>query len=384
MHQSRVFADSGGSAPLSQRVKEALAAGFADGWADPARLSAESRRARALVDGSKEAIAEVIGARPERIYFSPSVHAAFERLIAGVSRSRRGTTRLVTSAIERDALMAAAYHVAPHAVEELGVDRWGHVDQEALRAAVTGEPPSLVAIQHANQELGTVQRLGELSHLVAASGAPLVVDASSSIGHIAAPEAWDMLVAHPADWGGPAGIAVIAAKPHARWLPVWPEGDDFAPGGISVPLALAAAVALQEREENRVQEALRQHELIDVLRDGLAHVPGIDVQGDPVERLPHVVTFSCLYADGEALLGELDREGFAVGSGSACTSGTLEPSRVLGAVGALTHGNVRMALHPGIARHDIDRFLAVLPGVLQRIRDRAGAPSIAPTTRNDA
>jgi cysteine desulfurase len=116
--------------------------------------------------------------------------------------------------------------------------------------------------------------------------------------------------------------------------------------------------------------------LVERIRSTVRRLDGVDVLGDPHERLPHVVTFSCLYVDGESLLTELDREGFAVGSGSACTSGSLEPSRVLAAIGALTHGNVRIALHPGVTSDDVDRFLAVFPQVLDRVRSRLGAPPL--------
>jgi cysteine desulfurase len=101
-------------------------------------------------------------------------------------------------------------------------------------------------------------------------------------------------------------------------------------------------------------------------------VPDVEVVGDPVDRLPHIVTFSCLYVDGEALLHGLAREGFAVSSGSACTADTLRPSHVLAAMGVLTHGNVRVSLHPGVTDADVERFLAVLPGVVSRLREEAG------------
>lgn len=363
---------------MTERVNDALMAGFQDGWADPRRLAAEARQARALLDGAREAVAEVLGERPESVYFTPSPQFAFDRALVGMVAARRGRARVVVSAVERDAVVYAAEFAAPHAVEEVGVSVEGHIDADAFATAVTHPDIAVAAVQHANQELGTVQRLDIVAQAAQAASVPLLVDATASVGHIDPPAHWDALVAHPADWGGPQGLGVLALRPHTRWLARWPESagghsEDFAPGGVSVPLALAAAVALQEREEERAANAARLASLIDRVRGTVALLEGIDVQGDPVERLPHVLTFSCLYADGEALVSRLDREGFAVGSGSACASGTLEPSRVLAAAGALTHGNVRLALHPGITDAEIERFLTVLPGVLDEVRASSGA-----------
>lgn len=108
-------------------------------------------------------------------------------------------------------------------------------------------------------------------------------------------------------------------------------------------------------------------------------VPDVEVVGDPVRRLPHLVTFSCLYVDGETLLHELDREGFSVSSGSSCTSSTLTPSHVLRAMGVLSEGNVRVSLPAGTPEEDVDRFLAVLPGVVAGVRERLGAPVSVPS-----
>ncbi len=212
--------------------------------------------------------------------------------------------------------------------------------------------------------------------MAAAARVPLIVDATASIGHGDAPEHWDALTANPADWGGPAGLGIVALRPRTRWLPAWPEGDDWAPGGVFVPAVLAAAVALQERREQLEATGERLRGYVERVRHEASRWPGVDVVGDGHERLPHVVTFSCLYVDGEALLARLDREGIAVGSGSACTTSTLEPSRVLAAVGALSHGNVRLGLHPGVSEQDIARFIALMPRVHADLRAQAGAPAL--------
>jgi len=357
---------------------EAVSAGLADGWADPARLNSESRRARTLLDASRDAIADVLGTRMEHVHLVPTPHLAFERITAGVAAARRGCDRAVVGATERDALMDAVQSALGREPDVVAVSRLGHIDVEAFAAAVSQVGVAFAAVQHANQEIGTIQHLGTLAESAHAAGVPLIVDATASIGHVAAPSGWDALVAHAADWGGPAGVAVIATTPHTRWLPVWAGRGEFAPGGVNPALALAAAVALQERMEDIDATDARLREYITTIRQAVAGMDGIDVVGDPDQRLAHVLTFSCLYADGEALVSELDRAGFAIGSGSACASGTLEPSRVLAAVGALTHGNVRLALHPGVRQEDIQAFLDELPGALERIRSRLGAPRLAP------
>ena len=147
-----------------------------------------------------------------------------------------------------------------------------------------------------------------------------------------------------------------------------------------VAIALAAAEAWRQTQANRVDEAARSSALITRLREAAADLRDVDVVGDPDDRLPHVLTFSLLYVDGEALVIELDRRGFAVGSGSACTSSTLEPSHVLAAMGVLTHGNVRItlplnAIAPTM-EDDVDRFIAELPDAVAVVRAQLGASDL--------
>ncbi len=145
------------------------------------------------------------------------------------------------------------------------------------------------------------------------------------------------------------------------------------PGYENVPAVVAAAAALRARAAEAAAENARLSALVDRIRSEVPRrVPDVEVIGDPVERLPHLVTFSCLYVDGEALLTELDKAGFAVSSGSSCTASTLRPSHVLEAMGVLTHGNVRVSLPRGIPEDDVDRFLAVLPDIVLRVRQRLG------------
>jgi cysteine desulfurase len=149
--------------------------------------------------------------------------------------------------------------------------------------------------------------------------------------------------------------------------------DRIDPQIVPLPLAVAAAAALRAAHTDAAVAQPRLRRLVDRIRAGVAaRVPDVEVIGDPTDRLPHIVTFSCLYIDGEALLHALDRAGFAVSSGSSCTAATLHPSHVLEAMGVLTHGNVRVSLHPGVTDTDVERLLAILPDVVAGLRDEAG------------
>jgi cysteine desulfurase len=376
---TRVILDAGGRAPLLPEARAAFVEALDQGWADPRRLHSEGRRARMLLDGAREAIATVVGVRTEEVELAPSHVAALHGAVRSVARGRRRIgTGAVTAAVERAAVLNAATFVAGDAHVVVPVDRLGRVDVDAYRAALAGPGVAIAALQHANGEVGTLQPIDEVHAAARSAGVPLLVDAGASLGHVAVPPTWDLLAADAGDWGGPAGIGVLATRRGVRRAPDGPEDDDrWFPGGVSVPAALAAAVALQVAEQRRASESERLRVLVDRIRARvMAEVPDVDVVGDPDRRLPHVVTFSCLYVDGEALVGALDERGFAVGSGSACTSSALEPSHVLAAMGVLTHGNVRLALPPHVTASQVDAFLDALPGLVARVRSSLGVEGL--------
>jgi cysteine desulfurase len=376
----RVHLDNGGRAPWHPLARQAFEQALGDGWADPRRLHSEGRRAARLLDAAREAIAAVLGARTQEVHLTPSHTASLHTAVASAAAGRRRAgTAVVTSAVERSALLQAAAHAAggTQAASPVPVDRLGRVDADAMIAAVRAPGVALAALQHANGEVGTLQPVEAVHDAARAAGVPLLVDAGASVGHVAVPATWDLLAADPADWGGPAGIGVLAVRQRVRTTPVGPEDEDpWAPGGVSVPLAFAAAVALQAVEADRAEQEVRRRQLVERLRAEVSRIPDVEVVGDPDGRLPHVATFSFLYVDGEALVTELDRYGFAVGSGSACTSSTLEPSHVLAAMGVLTHGNVRIALDRTTTADEVDRFCAVLPDAVARVREMLGVSGL--------
>ena len=377
----RLHLDAGGDAPVRTEAREAWLAALDDGWADPARLHHEGRRARRLLDGARASLAADLGVRADEIRLAPTHSAALRAAVLGMSQARRRVgPAVVVSAVERAAVHAAAAHAADTTdgvVRTLAVDGVGRVDLLDVSHSLAGGA-RLVAVQHANGEVGTVQPLDEIAASTRPHGVPLLVDAGASVGHDAVPEVWDVLAADARDWGAPARLGILGVRARVRIRMPGPEDPEpWSPGGVDVPTVLAAAVALRSMLSERSEQDARRRALVEHLRARVAaEVPDVEVVGDPRDRLPHVVTFSCLYVDGEALLTELDRLGLAVGSGSACTSAALEPSHVLAAIGVLTHGNVRIALHRAVTRHDVDRFCDALPGAVQRVRAALGAQGL--------
>ena len=367
-------------------ARETLLAATDAGWADPRRLHAEGRAARRLLDQATEVISAGLGVRPSELSFAPSGPAAVEMAVTGALHSgRRRGARLVASAVEHSAVLAAARYRAAVAgdddlLAEVPVDHAGRVDVEALEAALAEPATAAAAVQHANGEVGTLQPLAAVHERCRTAGVPLVVDAQPSLGRVPAPAHYDVLAGDAQSWAGPGGLGVLVVPERTRWALPGPAGE---PGyGRSghvpwVPLALAAAEAWQQTRATLDSEAAEARALVDRVRAAAAAVPDVEVVGDPDERLPHVVTFSALYVDGEALVHEFDRRGFAIASGSACTASTLEPSHVLAAMGVLTHGNVRItlplaAVSPSRAQ-DVERFCTVLPEVIRAVRAELGA-----------
>ncbi|MFI5692921.1 cysteine desulfurase family protein [Kribbella sp. NPDC051586] len=367
----RGYLDAASAEPMHPAAREMLLSAVDSGWADPVRLHHEGRTARLLLDNARAVLADAVGVRPDELYLTTSGTTAIQAGLSAVRAARRriGST-VVHTAVEHSAVL----HSAGTEGVEVGVDIRGRVDPEAFADAVRRPGVAVAAVQSANHEVGTRQPIAAIAQ--DCNDVPLFVDASASVGHDVVPEGWSMLAASAHKWGGPAGVGLLAVRKGTRIAPAWPmdeREDGLSPGFPDVPNALAAAAALQARL-SEAEELNKQHRawIDEVRRRVPADVPDVEVVGDPEDRLPHILTFSCLYVDGEALVTALDAEGFAVSSGSACTSSTLKPSHVLAAMGVLTHGNVRVSLSRDTSYEDVDRFCKILPGIVQRIRAEVG------------
>ena len=362
-----VYLDAASSEPLHPAARETLLAALDQGYADPRRLHGAARSARLLLDNARQVVASSLGVRADEVTFTPSGTDAVHRGLLGLVRGSRRGKVVVHSAVEHSSVHhAAAWGGEPRIVGVMGDGRVydGDLVEESTTPGV-----AVVALQSANHEVGTLQPVGELR---LANDVPLFVDACASMGRLPLPVGWDAVAGSAHKWGGPAGVGVLVVRKRARWRNPFPGDDrvdERASGFENVPGALAAAAALQAVVAERDEVNARHFRLIERIRSAVAAIPDTEVVGDPVDRLPHLVTFSCLYVNGEALVNELDRRGFGVASGSACTASTLEPSHVLAAMGALTHGNVRVSLTRDTTESQVEELVAVLPGVVERLRE---------------
>lgn len=376
------YFDAASTEPLHPAAREALLAAYERGWADPARLYGAGRRARLLLDESRARVAKVLGVRADEVSFTASGTQAAHLAILGAARARRRVGRhLVVSAGEHSSVLHAARRVAgltgEPEVTTVGIDRRGRVDPDAFAAALRPDT-ALACLQSANHEVGTLQPVAEVARACRAAGVPLFTDAAQSVGRVPVPDGWSLLAASAHKWGGPPGVGVLVVRKGTRWRSWLPDDEREAgrvPGFENIPAVAAAAAAAEACRAEMATEGPRLSELVERIRTRVPElVPDVEVVGDPVARLPHLVTFSCVYVPGEALLTELDRLGFAVSSGSSCTADTLRPSHVLEAMGVVTHGNVRVSLPREAKAADVDRLLAVLPEVVTRLRrSTAGA-----------
>jgi cysteine desulfurase len=365
--------------PLHPVAAQTLVAALDVAWADPARRHGPGRRARAHLDTAREVLAGALGVRPDELSVHGSAEEALELGLAGLRHARRRVGEsVVASAVERSVVL-----VSPGVDEPVPVDRVGRVRLGPWSEAVAAPGVAAAVLQSANGEVGTRQPVVSAAAAASRNGVPLLLDAGASLGRDDLPDgAGDVVVGDAASFGGPP-LGLLAVRTGTRWSLPGPRREaerGRAAASPWVPLVLAAAEAWRQSQAERVEEERAARALVDRVRTAAGSVADVVVVGDPEDRLPHVVTFSVLFADGEVLLDELGRHGLAVASGSACTSSTLRPSHVLAALGVLTHGNVRVTLPLAAVsptrEEDVSRLCAVLDDAVAAVRARLGVAGL--------
>jgi cysteine desulfurase len=377
MPGSVAFLDSSSGEPMLPDARQAWLSAQESGWGDPARSHGPGRLAAHALDRAREVVAAAVGARPDEVTFTTSGGPPSYAAVAGLARGRRRTgTRIVTTAIDHSSVLRAAADAGEHV--PVAVDSQGRLDLVAWQAAVRRSGTALAALQVGNHEVGTLQPYAAAIASAHAAGVPVALDATAALGRVdlAGVSGWSVLTGWAGAFGGPASVGLLVVRNRARWRPPYPV-DDYQggrwPGVPDVPAIHAAGVALNWWLRSGRGVGERQRRLVDRLRSGITEaVPDVHIAGDPMHRLPQLLTFSVLSVDAEALIRELDAANFAVASGSASRASFQHPSHVLTAMGAPTEGNVRIGLTRTTTDDEIEAFLAALPPILARLRDETG------------
>ena len=363
------YLDAVGGQPLIAAAAAAFTQIQGDSWADPTSLHHAGRRAGLLVDAARASIASSLSDLGPTRVFPDEVHFASSVAEAGRSAVIGCPGPITVSAIETLSLLDHA--AAAPGSTTVAVDALGRVDEQTL--IHSSRQSALVCLQAANAEVGTLQPIASVSAGIGA-GIPLLMDAARLIARSPIAAGWSILMAAGRDGGGPAGLAILVVRRGTRWNP--PSGAErgWLGGFPDIAAAVSAATALEFLLPRWEAEAARAHRLIDEIRAAAADITDVQVHGDPINRLPHVATFSALYVDGEMLVTELDRLGLSVASGSACVSEESRPSHVLAALGAFTGGNVRVSLPFGCTEETVRRFIEALPIVITDARRQVLGP----------
>ncbi len=382
LERRRVYLDHTATTPLAAGVLDAMQPYFTDEWMSPGALYRGSRALRRELEDARRRIAQLLGGEANDIVFTSSGTESVSLAVRGVTlASQHRGQHLVTTQIEHRAVLDSAQHLSKQgwSVTYVSVDGDGVVDLAALEAAID-EKTTLVSVMQANNEVGSLQPIREVVRIVKGRGAaiPVHVDAVAAGGFVPIDVqdlGVDLLSLSSHKLGGPKGAGLLWIRRGVLLQAQILGGDQERgrrAGAEDVPAIMGMARALELALPSAAERAAHARGLSTRLIDGIVEtVPGTLLTGHPTDRLPHIASFCFEGVDGEALLLQLDVQGVAAASGSACTSATLEPSHVLRAMGvppALAEGNLRLSLGPENTQEDVDYVLQVLPGAVERMR----------------
>ena len=374
----RIYVDYNATTPLKPEVKAAMIQDF-EVYGNASSLHASGRLAHARVEEARKEVANLLGTSPQTIVFtsggSESNNTVFQTMRRLADNERN---EFIITAIEHPCVLNSAMDLKRQGfkVTVLPVNEFGKIKIEALKNALS-DKTLFVSVMTANNEIGTIQDIEEISALAKASGAWMHTDAVQAAGKIplnAEKLGVDYLTVSSHKLYGPKGAGALYVKKNSPLFPLIHGGhqEDGLRAGTYNNIGIlgfgrAAGFALQELENyGREISALR-----DRLQKGLAAIPNIKVNGHPKDRLPNTLNISFPGAEGEAILLSMDMQGIEASTGSACASGSLDPSHVLLAIGVgpeLAHGSIRFSLGWGITADDIDYIVRTVPGIIGRLR----------------
>jgi cysteine desulfurase len=365
---------------MRPEVLEAMLPFLQEHYGNPSSIYQIGREAQKALDGARDKVASLVGAGPREIIFTSGGSEADNLAIKGVAFALRDRgNHIITSAIEHHAVYHACEYLEKHGfdITVLPVDSHGLVDPRAVDRAITPRT-ILVTIMHANNEIGTIEPIAEIGKILRERSVLFHTDAVQTVGHIPVDVddlGVDLLSLSAHKFYGPKGVGALYVRRGTKLDPLIHGGGQernrrAGTENVAGIVGLATALELAVAEMN--SSARRQEELRDQLINGiLEKIPHTRLNGHPEKRLPGNASLCFEFIEGESLLLNLDMRGIAASSGSACTSGSLEPSHVLLALGLpheIAHGSLRLTLGRDTSRADIDVVLDVMPGIVDKLR----------------
>jgi cysteine desulfurase len=376
-----IYLDHASTTPADPEVVAAMLPWHSEQFGNPSTVYSLGLTAAKAVQEARESIAAAIGAEAEEIYFTSGGTESDDWAILGTAEAQQKKGRhLITSTIEHHAVLESMDYLEKHGYEitRVPVDGGGLVDPESVRRAMRPET-ILVSIMHANNEVGTIQPIADIGKITREAGVLLHVDAVQTAGKLLLDVeelGVDLLSVSAHKLYGPKGIGFLYLRKRTRISPLFHGGGQERgrrAGTHNVPGIMGMAKAFELAGARMATDAEREVALRDRLWQGLSGgIEAIYMNGDPIRRLPNNLSVRLDGIEGEAMILMLDMEGICVSSGSACTTGSLEPSHVLLAMGIPAehaHGSLRVTLGRGTGAEDIERFIEVFPPIVTRLRE---------------
>lgn len=377
MDKRIIYADNAATTRISEKALAAMLPWYTENFGNPSSIYGRARTARRGIEAARETVANALGAKPNEIYFTSGGTESDDWAIKGAAALQTTKKHIVISCIEHHAISETAHSLERFGFEvtELGVDNYGLVSVESLEKAMR-EDTFLVSIMLANNEIGTIQPIKELCAAAKARGALFHTDAVQAVGHIPVDVkelGVDMLSLSSHKFHGPQGVGAMYIRSGVRIANLIDGGGQERrrrSGTENVAAIVGMATALEEMTSDWSRlprlEALR-----DRLIKGLLEIPYVQQTGHPTRRLPTNASVVINGIEGEGIILGLDNCGIQASSGSACTSGSLDPSHVLLGIGlehAIAHGSLRLSFDENTTEEDVDYIIASTKQVVERLR----------------
>lgn len=376
-----IYADNAATTKMSRAAIDAMLPYMEEDWGNPSSLYAAGQRAKEALESARERIAACIGVEPREIYFTSGGSEADNWAILSVARSgeKKGKKHIISSAFEHHAVLHAleALEKEGFEIELLDVHENGMIYPEQVADAIR-EDTCLVTVMYANNEIGSVMPISEIGAVCRQKGVLFHTDAVQAVGHLpvdARRQNIDLLSMSAHKFHGPKGIGVLYAKKGVLLTNLIAGGAQERgkrAGTENVPAIMGMAKALEEACAHREQNAKKLLRLRTSLIEGLSKIPHSALNGDAKSHLPGNVNFCFEGVEGESLLLLLDDAGICASSGSACTSGSLDPSHVLLAIGRpheVAHGSLRLSLCADNTEEEVERILEIVPEKVEYLRN---------------